>query len=147
VATVSGVRFVNDSKATNPDAAARALASYDNVYWIAGGQAKGDDFSALDQALSGVKRAFLIGQSAEVMASALAGKVATTITGTLDQAIQKAFAAARSDDDPDPVVLLSPACASFDQFENFEKRGDRFCELAMTLADAQGDRLAAGGSR
>lgn len=147
VATVSGVRFVNDSKATNPDAAARALSSYDNVYWIAGGQAKGDDFSALDQSLSGVTRAFLIGQSAEQMADALNGKVPTTVTGTLDQAIQKAFAAARGDDRPDPVVLLSPACASFDQFENFEKRGERFCELAMTLANAQGDRLAVGGAR
>ena len=149
VASAHGVRFVNDSKATNPDAAARALESYGDVYWIAGGKPKGDDYTALDRALGSVKRAFLIGEAADGLGGYLSGKVGTEISVTLDKAIQQAYAAARAAGEDGAVVLLSPACASFDQFENFEKRGERFADLARMLAEADtnGGRRAAGGGR
>lgn len=136
VATAGGIAFLNDSKATNPDAAARALSSYSHIYWIAGGKAKGDDFSALESGLASVERAFLIGDAADAMATYLSGKVPVTISRTLDRAVQQAYAAARDAGVEGAVVLLSPACASFDQFDSFEHRGERFTELAGLLADA-----------
>ncbi|MEM8917007.1 MAG: UDP-N-acetylmuramoyl-L-alanine--D-glutamate ligase [Pseudomonadota bacterium] len=146
VATLDGIRFVNDSKATNPEAAVRALTSYDTVYWIAGGKAKGDDYSALEPGLAHVERAFLIGEAADAMEAAFKGKVRLTKSATLDRAIQQAFADARAATNQKSVILLSPACASFDQFENFEKRGERFAELATMLAQAEDQRRASGGS-
>jgi UDP-N-acetylmuramoylalanine--D-glutamate ligase len=131
VAEIGGVLWVNDSKATNPGATLPALALETRpVIWIAGGKDKGLDYAELATArLSGVRRALLIGAAAERIAAALAGRVATEVVGTLEAAVARAAVLAR----PGDVVLLSPACASFDQFRNFEHRGERFRELVRAL--------------
>jgi len=134
VATVDGVRFVNDSKATNAEAATRALAAYDRepLYWIAGGVAKAGGIAALADFFPRVRRAFLIGEAAPGFAATLGAAVPHEIAGTLDRAVAAAFAAARKAGG-DAVVLLSPACASFDQFTDFEARGDAFRALVTAL--------------
>ena len=129
VREVGGVRFVNDSKATNPASAAPALAAYDQVRWIVGGEAKTDSLDELADQLGHVVKAYLIGESAELWSRLLDGKVETEACGTLDVAVSKAAADANDGD----VVLLSPACASFDQFDNFEARGDAFRALVEAL--------------
>ncbi len=132
VATVDGVRFVNDSKATNADAASRALACYEHVVWIAGGIAKAGGIDALGNLLGRVREALLIGRDAEMFAATLdAHNVAYRIVDGLDQAVPAALAVAKSAGVD--TVLLSPACASFDQFSGFEARGARFAELARAL--------------
>ena len=131
VAEVDGVRFVNDSKATNADAAARALGSYDSVYWIAGGRPKEDGLSAVLPFLERVRHVYLIGEAEDAFATELEGKVAFTKCGTLDHAVAAASAAAQENKVDRPMVLLSPACASFDQFPNFEARGDAFRDLVQ----------------
>jgi UDP-N-acetylmuramoylalanine--D-glutamate ligase len=137
VATVDGVRFINDSKATNANAAAQALAVYPRVYWIAGGVAKEGGIEDLEPFFSRIVRAYLIGQSAGDMSDVLRGKVQVTMAGQLDVAVQAAFDDARASGEPHPVVLLSPACASFDQFRSYEDRGDQFKRLVAALAPAQ----------
>lgn len=133
VATIEGVLFVNDSKATNAEAAARALACYPRVFWIAGGRAKEGGIASLTPLFPRIGRAFLIGESASPFAATLAeGNVAHEIAGTLDAAVPAAFAAARAD--APSVVLLSPAAASFDQFANFEARGEAFRAAVARLA-------------
>ncbi|TVR98787.1 MAG: UDP-N-acetylmuramoyl-L-alanine--D-glutamate ligase [Rhodospirillales bacterium] len=132
VAVIDGVTYVNDSKATNGDAAARALACYDYVYWIAGGRPKDDGLAAVMAELDHVRHAFLIGEAAERFAAELEGRVSVTITGTLDAAVAAARDRAARNGTPNPVVLLSPACASFDQFRDFEARGDAFRALVRT---------------
>ncbi|MCC7049279.1 MAG: UDP-N-acetylmuramoyl-L-alanine--D-glutamate ligase [Alphaproteobacteria bacterium] len=139
VGTVEGVRFVNDSKATNADAAAKALACYDAIYWIAGGKPKEGPLGAIHPHLAHVRRAFLIGEAAPRFARELEGLVALEQCGELANATRRAFAAALADRARDPVVLLSPACASFDQFANFEARGEAFRAL---VADLAGQRRA-----
>ena len=126
VGTIGGVRFVNDSKGTNPDAAAKALASYDTIYWIAGGRPKEGGLDAVDPYLPRVRRAFLIGEGAPKFAAHLDGRVPHQRSTDLDAAVEAAYRAARDDGAADAVVLLSPACASFDQFANFEARGEAF---------------------
>ena len=133
MATIDGVRWVNDSKATNADAAAKALGCYGEVYWIAGGRAKEGGIASLARFFPGIRRAFLIGEAAEAFARTLEGKVAVSRSGDLASAVGEASRAAR----PGSVVLLSPACASFDQFANFEERGDAFRRLVEALP---GDR-------
>ena len=130
VAVQDGVEWVNDSKATNADAAARALGCYDPLIWIAGGQAKAGGIEALRPWLPRVAHAVLIGRDADTLAATLrdAG-VPYTLAGTLDAAVPLARDAAASL--RVPVVLLSPACASFDQFTGFEARGDRFRDLVQ----------------
>jgi UDP-N-acetylmuramoylalanine--D-glutamate ligase len=135
VATRGGVRFVNDSKATNAVAAAQALACFEHVYWIAGGRAKGDDLSVLEPALGRVARVFLIGEAAPALARALAGRVPVTVSGELGCAVAAAAAAAR-ENRRGAAVLLSPACASFDQFRDFEERGERFRALVEALPES-----------
>jgi len=133
VAVVDGVAWVNDSKATNADAAARALACYDRVVWIAGGMAKAGGIESLRPLLPRVAHAVLIGRDAPLLAGTLADAgVPYTMAGTLDAAVPAARAAAART--RSPVVLLSPACASFDQFASFEARGDRFGDLALAAA-------------
>ncbi len=133
VAVQDGVAWVNDSKATNADAAARALACYDNIVWIAGGQAKAGGIEALRELLPRVAHAMLIGQDAGVLARTLQdASVPHTQAGTLDAAVPLARAAAARLGAT--VVLLSPACASFDQFTGFEARGDRFRTLVLNHA-------------
>lgn len=118
--------FVNDSKATNADAAARALASFDTIYWIAGGQPKSGGIASLERFFAKIEHAYLIGEAAENFAKTLSGKVSFTISGDLGTAVAMAARAAGEARAGEPVVLLSPACASFDQFANFEARGDAF---------------------
>ncbi|MES2338122.1 MAG: UDP-N-acetylmuramoyl-L-alanine--D-glutamate ligase [Pseudomonadota bacterium] len=122
VATKGGVLYVNDSKATNPTSTAPALAAFDRVHWIVGGQAKTDDLDACRPAFGHVARAYTIGEAATMFADLLRPDMPVTISGTLAQAVSDATANAQ----PGDTVLLSPACASFDQFRDFEDRGDRF---------------------
>jgi len=140
VAEIDGVRYVNDSKATNADAAARALVCYDDIYWIIGGQAKEGGIASLVPLFPRVRRAFLIGEASDAFAATLDGKLGYERCGTLDVAVARASAAARAEQRPHPVVLLSPACASWDQFKSFEQRGDRFRDLVKALAPAEAAR-------
>ena len=133
IAKIDGISYINDSKATNADAAARALACYEEIYWIAGGRAKESDLSALDPYLSRVRHAFLIGEAADRIAAELRGRVETTISGDLETAIRNARDAALREGLAGAVVLLSPACASFDQFKDFEQRGIEFQRLVAEL--------------
>jgi UDP-N-acetylmuramoylalanine--D-glutamate ligase len=133
VATLDGVQFVNDSKATNPDAAGRALASFDRVYWIAGGRPKDGGLDPLLPWLDRVCHAFLIGEAAESFGRALAGRVPCTQSGDLANAVRQAADAARADRAGGAVVLFAPACASFDQFRDFEQRGETFKQLVGEL--------------
>lgn len=126
-----GVRWVNDSKATNADAAAKALACYDAVYWIAGGQAKEGGLAGIEPLLPRIRHAFLIGEAAPAFHLWLSERgVAATPCGDLEHAVPAAAALARAEKVPGATVLLSPACASWDQFANFERRGDAFAALA-----------------
>ena len=129
VGEIGGVRFVNDSKATNPEAAARALASYDTIYWIAGGRPKEGGLEALAPMLGNVRGAYLIGEGTAKFEAFLAGQVPAQACGDLATAVDAAADDARRSGRADAVVLLSPACASFDQFKSFEDRGDRFADL------------------
>ncbi|MEM9627169.1 MAG: UDP-N-acetylmuramoyl-L-alanine--D-glutamate ligase [Pseudomonadota bacterium] len=145
VNVIDGIVFVNDSKATNPDAAARALATFENIYWIAGGQPKQDDLDAVLPYLGHVKRAYLIGEAAERFQALLDKKVATVMSGTLEQAFQAATDDARKEGAVGATVLLAPASASFDQFPNFEARGDAFRHLVDALGVAPDRVVAASG--
>lgn len=133
-ATINGVRFINDSKATNADATGNALAPYETIYWIAGGRPKEGGIAALAPYFLKIAHAFLIGEAEEEFASTLEGKAPCTRCGTLEVAVRKAAEMAFKEGKPGAVVLLSPACASFDQFKNFEERGDAFCALVETLS-------------
>ena len=121
VAEIGGVRFVNDSKATNADAAEKALFAYDKIRWIVGGQPKEGGIDALWPLLDRVRKAYLIGEAAKTFAGQL-GDIPHVDAGTLDNAV----ALAAADAEPGDTVLLAPACASFDQFPSFEVRGDAF---------------------
>lgn len=133
---IAGVSYVNDSKATNPDAALRAIVCYDDIFWIAGGLAKDGGFDALAPGLSRIRHAYLIGKAAPEIAAALGDRVPLTMSNTLEAALAAAHAAAqahaRASGRP-AVVLLSPACASFDQFTDFEARGEAFRELVRSI--------------
>jgi len=146
VATIDGVRFVNDSKATNPDAAARALASFEEIYWIAGGRPKEGGLEPVLPWLARVRHAFLIGEAAEAFGKTLRDEdVRHTVCGDLATAVRQAAEAARRAPRERPVVLLSPACASFDQFRDFEHRGEAFKRLVAELR--QPETALAGGGR
>jgi UDP-N-acetylmuramoylalanine--D-glutamate ligase len=136
VAIVDDIPFVNDSKATNADAAAKALACYDAIYWIAGGLPKEGGIASLVPFFPRIRRAYLIGQAAPDFARTLGTTVPHEITTTLAAAVAAAHRDARADKASGAVVLLSPACASFDQFPNFEARGDTFRQLALALPNA-----------
>jgi len=135
VATLGGIRFVNDSKATNADAAAKALGCYDRIYWIAGGLPKAGGIASLAPFFSRIARAFLIGQASDEFAKTLDGRAPVTRSGDLATALAQATDAARRDGARDAVVLLSPACASYDQFTSYEARGDAFRRLARQIVD------------
>lgn len=128
VAERDGVRFVNDSKATNVDAAAKALQAFPKIRWIAGGEGKDGGIAALAPYLGTVVKAYLIGVSAPDFAAQL-GDTAYEISGTMEKAVARAAAEAQ----PGEVVLLAPAAASFDQYPNFEKRGDDFTARVLAL--------------
>ena len=135
VATVRGVEYYNDSKATNVDATIKALESFPgNIHLILGGKDKGSDYSALNPLLGErVKRVYTIGAAAEKIESQLAGPPVVR-AGTLDAAVRNAFAAAA----PGDVVLLAPACASFDQFQSYEHRGRAFKQAVLQMASQPG---------
>ena len=136
VGRVGKVRFVNDSKATNADAAERALVCFEDIYWIAGGRPKAGGIVSLEPHFSRIRKAYLIGEAAEEFAATLSGKIDSEFCGTLEAAVAAATADAVQSDAPHPVVLLSPACASFDQFKDFEQRGEVFRQLVAGLAPA-----------
>jgi UDP-N-acetylmuramoylalanine--D-glutamate ligase len=133
VDTIDGVRYINDSKATNADATEKALACYSDIYWIAGGLPKEGGIAPLKPYFKRVRHAFLIGRATEEFAATLDGSVPFSRCGDLANALAAASEQARRDGMADAVVLLSPACASYDQFANFEQRGDRFRELVAEL--------------
>jgi len=138
VATIDRVRYVNDSKATNADAAGKALACYEHIYWIAGGLAKEGGIASLTPFFPRIRHAFLIGKASDEFAATLGGRVPFTRCGDLGHAVAAAAEKARAERQADAVVLLSPACASFDQFANFEERGESFRRLVAALP---GERL------
>ena len=133
----NGVLFVNDSKATNTDSSAPALAAYPpegngpRVHWIVGGLPKEDGLGATEQHLANVKAAYTIGEAGPRFAELLEGRVPVTRAEMLCEAVRAAVAAAV----PGDVVLFSPACASFDQFKDYEQRGERFRQFVAALAD------------
>jgi UDP-N-acetylmuramoylalanine--D-glutamate ligase len=133
VGHIGRVRFINDSKATNADATARALACYPDIFWIAGGKPKEGGIVALSEYFPRIRKAYLIGEAAEAFAGTLDGRVAFSRSGTLDKAVEEAAADAARAAAPAPVVLLSPASASYDQFKDFEQRGDVFRALVAKL--------------
>jgi UDP-N-acetylmuramoylalanine--D-glutamate ligase len=133
VGEIEGVRFINDSKATNAQAAEQALKAYENIYWIAGGVAKSDGISPLARYFPRINKAYLIGEAEEAFSATLKGQVANQTCGTLENAVQAAFRDARNSGIDNPVILLSPACASFDQFRDFEHRGDTFRSIVEAM--------------
>ncbi|ODR97721.1 UDP-N-acetylmuramoylalanine--D-glutamate ligase [Methyloceanibacter superfactus] len=136
VARAGAVLFVNDSKATNADAAGKALASFDDIYWIVGGKAKAGGLDGLEPFYPKIARAYLIGEAAGAFAAQLGDAVDHVECGTLERAVAEAAADAARSESAEPVVLLSPACASYDQFANFAKRGDAFRDIVMGLDGA-----------
>jgi UDP-N-acetylmuramoylalanine--D-glutamate ligase len=132
VGQLGRVRFVNDSKATNADAARQAMGSYPKFYWIAGGQPKEGGIDGLSDLFPRIEKAYLIGEAAPDFADVLAGKADAVECGTLERAVQRAYADAAATGQ-DAVVLLSPACASFDQFSDFEARGEAFRAAVLAL--------------
>jgi len=140
VATINGVRYINDSKATNADATAKALACYDRIHWIAGGRAKEGGIASLAPWFARIACAYLVGESADAFAATIAGRLPYHHCGDLAAALQAAHRAAQADPAPGAVVLLSPAAASFDQWRDFEARGDAFREMVQGL-----DRLDSPG--
>jgi len=133
VATLGRVRFVNDSKATNADAAEKALSSFDNIYWIAGGIAKAGGIEPLQPYFNRITKAYLIGAASIDFAHTLKGKAEFELCETLENAVQSAARDAARSAKPNPIVLLSPACASFDQYQNFEVRGEAFAGFVAKL--------------
>jgi UDP-N-acetylmuramoylalanine--D-glutamate ligase len=127
------VLFVNDSKATNADSAAQALACFNDIFWIAGGKPKTGGIVSLAGFFPRIRKAYLIGEAAAEFAGTLDGKVAHEIVGTLGRAVEAAARDAETAALKEPVVLLSPACASFDQYPNFEVRGTAFRDLVLAL--------------
>ena len=127
------VLFVNDSKATNADSAAQALACFSDIFWIAGGKPKTGGITSLSGFFPRIRKAYLIGEAAAEFARTLDGKVATEMDETLERAVAAAARDAESSGLKEPVVLLSPACASFDQYRNFEIRGDHFRTLVLAI--------------
>jgi UDP-N-acetylmuramoylalanine--D-glutamate ligase len=129
VATRNGVLFVNDSKATNADSTTPALSAYPRVHWILGGRAKTDSLEACRPGFGHVVKAYTIGEAGELFAALLEGEMPVERSGTLEAAVNSAAAQAQ----PGDTVLLSPACASFDQFKDYEARGQAFRDAVGAL--------------
>ncbi len=133
VGKLGNVLFVNDSKGTNADAAAHALSSFADIFWIAGGKPKAGGITGLADYFPRIRKAYLIGEAAQEFAGTLGDRVPHEISRTLDVAVASAVRDAEASGLHDPVVLLSPACASFDQYRNFEIRGAKFRDLVNAL--------------
>ena len=138
VAQKGRVLFINDSKATNADSTQKALLSFENIFWIAGGKAKEGGIEPLRPLFSRLAKAYLIGAAAADFAATLGKDVPFEISGTLEAATKAAARDAAASKQANPVVLLSPACASYDQFANFEVRGTRFRDLVVSLSPTGG---------
>ena len=136
VGRLGRVLFVNDSKATNADAAEKALLTFNDIFWIVGGKPKEGGIEPLRGLFPRIAKAYLIGASSEEFARTLDGAAPFERCGTLQAAVAAASRDAQASAASEPVVLLSPACASYDQFANFEKRGDAFRALALRLIGA-----------
>ncbi|MBW8310233.1 MAG: UDP-N-acetylmuramoyl-L-alanine--D-glutamate ligase [Candidatus Paracaedibacteraceae bacterium] len=134
VAVSKGVTFINDSKATNAEATVHALSAYDSIHWIVGGVAKSEGITPLVSLLPRVKKAYLIGESSDQFAQTLTGHIPWENCGTLLIAVKKAYADAQLS--PGSTLLLSPACASFDQFRDFEHRGEVFKEIVKETIES-----------
>ena len=135
VAVIDGVRYVNDSKATNGEAARNALVCYPAIYWIAGGRPKADGLEAVLPELRRVRRAYLIGEAEEAFAEEIGGRVPVERCGELARALEAAHRDAQQERTAGATVLLSPACASFDQWPSFAARGDAFRSAAEALGE------------
>lgn len=133
IATIDRVDYINDSKATNEAAVEQALNSYDNIFWILGGRSKTNAIDCLSEYFPKIRHAYLIGESAPTFAGFLEGKLDYTIAGTLENAVIQARKGALASNLSHPIVLLSPACESFDQFNNFEHRGNIFKDIVKAL--------------
>ncbi len=129
----ANVLFVNNSKGTNADATEKALSSFSEIFWIAGGKPKTGGITSLAEFFPRIRKAYLIGEAAKDFAATLEGHAPYEISETLDAAVPAAARDAEASGLADAVVLLSPACAAFDQYRNFEIRGDRFRELVTAL--------------
>jgi UDP-N-acetylmuramoylalanine--D-glutamate ligase len=142
VGEIGRVRFINDSKATNADAARQAMSATPRFYWIAGGRPKAGGIEPLRDLFPRIEKAYLIGEAAAEFAHTIGDTAPVELCGDLDRAVHEAYrdAAAHGED---AVILLSPACASFDQFPDFEVRGDAFRELVADLAAQTGERARA----
>ncbi len=127
------VLFVNDSKATNADAAEQSLKAFEDIHWIVGGVAKEGGIAPLEPWFGRIAKAYLIGKASEDFAATLEGRVPFTRCGTLDAAVEAAARDAALSPAREPVVLLAPACASYDQFKNFEARGEAFRAIVDAL--------------
>lgn len=139
--TVEGINFINDSKATNAESTENALKCYDNVFWILGGKAKEDGISILAPYVHRIKKAFLIGEASEAFATFLQEhEVAFEKCETLENAMKQSFSDAKTSQLPEKNILLSPACASFDQWKSFEHRGDFFCNAFIALQKKLNDK-------
>lgn len=137
VRRIDRITFINDSKATNGDATARALSVFDDIYWIAGGVPKSDGIEMLHNYFPKIRGSFLIGEAQESFSKTLQGKIPVTLSDDLKTAVEEAFTTAKNDVKSgkvtNPTILFSPACASFDQFKDFEHRGDVFKEIVSHL--------------
>jgi UDP-N-acetylmuramoylalanine--D-glutamate ligase len=133
VGRLGQVLFVNDSKGTNADAAAHALSSFADIFWIAGGKPKAGGITSLAEFFPRIRKAYLIGEAAQEFAGTLGTRVPHEMSETLDVAVASAARDAQASGLAEPVVLLSPACASFDQYRNFEIRGAKFRDLVNAL--------------
>jgi UDP-N-acetylmuramoylalanine--D-glutamate ligase len=129
----NNVLFVNDSKGTNADAAAHALSSFTDIFWIAGGKPKAGGITGLTEYFPRIRKAYLIGEAAQEFAGTLGATVPHEVSQTLDVAVASAARDAEASGLAEAVVLLSPACASFDQYRNFEIRGAKFRDLVQAL--------------
>ena len=131
------VLFVNDSKATNADSAAQALACFSDIFWIAGGKPKTGGISSLAGFFPRIRKAYLIGEAAADSPPSSKARCRTWSPARSTAPWRWRPATPRRPSSPEPVVLLSPACASFDQYRNFEVRGDAFRELVLALPGVQ----------
>jgi UDP-N-acetylmuramoylalanine--D-glutamate ligase len=139
--------FINDSKATNADSTQKALASFEHIYWILGGKAKDGGIVPLRAYFPKIEKAYLIGAATDEFAETLNGHVQFARCGTLDRAVAQAAEDVLASSAPEPVVLLSPACASYDQYRNFEIRGDHFRDLVRALPNIEMNRQPEAAER
>jgi UDP-N-acetylmuramoylalanine--D-glutamate ligase len=146
VAEIDDIRFVNDSKATNADATKYALRARDNIFWILGGMEKKGGLRGLEDEIGSVRKAYLIGQAADEFSTWLsANDIDHEACDILDRAVEHAFLDADQSTARPATVLLSPACASFDQYDNFEQRGNHFIRLIKDLEQHKNDIREAAG--